>query len=197
MRSVRRAMPAHARTAADRALADAAADLVRRAGAATVAAYVPHGPEPGGEFLVPALATVAERLLLPVLLADNDLDWAEYDGTFTTGRFGLREPAGPRLGRDAVAGAGLVLLPGLAVSPAGTRLGQGGGSYDRILPRTQATTIVLLYPGEYLADLPAEPHDQRVCGAVEGYDTAHVHWTNGCSMTQHWHSKYRSANDGG
>ncbi|MFD0582656.1 5-formyltetrahydrofolate cyclo-ligase [Dactylosporangium darangshiense] len=201
IRSVRRAMPDLERTTADRSLAAAASDLVRQAGARTVSAYVPLAGEPGGGELVPALAGAAERLLLPVLLDDNDLDWAEHDGSFAPGRFGLLQPTGPRLGREAVAGADLVLLPGLAVSPDGTRLGQGGGSYDRVLQRVEAPTVVLLYPGEFLADVPSEPHDQHVCGAIEAsaerYETAHVHWTKGCSMTQHWHSKYRSANDGG
>ena len=201
IRSARRAMPAPDRANADRSLAMTAADLVLQSGARTVAAYVPLETEPGGAALVPALAAAAERLLLPVLLDDNDLDWAAYDGALRPGRFGLREPAGPRLGREAVAEADLVLLPGLAVSDDGMRLGQGGGSYDRVLRRVDAPTVVLLYPGEYLADVPSEPHDQRVCGAVEarapGYETAHVHWTKGCPMTQHWHSKYRSANDGG
>jgi 5-formyltetrahydrofolate cyclo-ligase len=197
IRSVRRGQPAPVRANADRSLAVAAADLVLRTGARTVAAYVPLALEPGGADLVPALAAVAERLLLPVLLADNDLDWAVHDGTFAPGRFGLREPAGPRLGPDAVTAADLVLLPGLAVAADGTRLGQGGGSYDRVLHRVQAMTVVLLYPGELVESLPAEPHDQRVCGALLGYDTGHVHWTKGCPIPHHWHSKYQSANDGG
>ncbi|MGI5247107.1 5-formyltetrahydrofolate cyclo-ligase [Dactylosporangium sp. CA-139066] len=201
IRSVRRALPAPVRANADRSLAAAAADLVRQSGARTVAAYVPLATEPGGADLVPALAEVAERLLLPVLLDDDDLDWAVFGQGFAPGRRGLLEPTGPRLGPEAITEAGLVLLPGLAVSDDGTRLGQGGGSYDRVLRRVEAPTIVLLYPGEFLADIPSEPHDQRVCGAVEasteGYETAHVHWTKGCPMTQHWHSKYRSANDGG
>lgn len=197
IRSARRALPATVRAGADRALAAAAADLVRRAGARTVSAYVPLDLEPGGPDLVPALTAVAERLLLPVLLDDNDLDWAVYDDTFAPGRFGLREPAGPRLGPDAIGSAELVLLPGLAVAEDGTRLGQGGGSYDRVLHRVQAPAIVLLYPGELVRKIPAEPHDQRVCGALLGYDTAHVHWTKGCPIPHHWHSEYQSANDGG
>ncbi|UAB97387.1 5-formyltetrahydrofolate cyclo-ligase [Dactylosporangium vinaceum] len=197
IRSVRRGLPPDVRANADRSLAARAAELILQAGARTVAAYVPLALEPGGPHLVAALAAAAERLLLPVLLDDNDLDWAVYDGHFGTGRLGLQEPTGPRLGVAAVATAELVLLPGLAVAADGTRLGQGGGSYDRVLPRVQAPTIVLLYPGEILPELPREPHDQRVCGALPGYDNAHVHWTKGCPMPHHWHSKYQSASDGG
>jgi 5-formyltetrahydrofolate cyclo-ligase len=188
-------MPAAARQAADTALASSVADLVRVVGARRVAAYVPLEFEPGGSRLIPALATA--ELLLPVLRDDLDLDWAGYDGRFAPGRFGLLEPTGPRLGRDAIAGIDLMFLPGLAVAVDGTRLGQGGGSYDRVLPRVTAPTIVLLYPGELGFSWPAEPHDRPVCGALEGYESAHVHWTKGCPIPHHWHSKYLSANDGG
>src|SRR5690242_6933198 len=105
IRSARRAMAAPARANADKVLAAAAAHLVLQSAARTVAAYVPLDFEPGGTALIPALAEAAERLLLPVLLDDNDLDWAEYDGSLVPGRFGLREPAGPRLGPAAVAQA--------------------------------------------------------------------------------------------
>jgi 5-formyltetrahydrofolate cyclo-ligase len=46
----------------------------------------------------------------------------------------------------------------------GNRLGRGGGSYDRALARVggQVPTIALLYDGELLPDVPAEPHDRTV-----------------------------------
>ena len=135
---------------------------VRRA--ATVAAYVSVGREPGTGPLLDGLVAAGRRVILPVLQPDLDLDWAVYQGPtalVSAGR-GLLEPAGPLLGPDAVATADLVLVPGLAVDRTGLRLGRGGGSYDRALPRATGTTVVLLNSEEVLDDVPAAPHDRRV-----------------------------------
>lgn len=145
-----------------------ASDEVRRA--ATVAAYVSVGTEPGTSDLLDGLVGAGKRVVLPVLLPDLDLDWAVYHGPTSlapAGR-GLLEPQGERLGPDAVATADVVLVPGLAVSPTGLRMGRGGGSYDRALGRVPVGTPVwvLLYDDEVGLDVPAEPHDRTVTGAV-------------------------------
>ena len=141
---------------------------VRRA--ATVAAYVSVGPEPGTGLLLEALLGAGKRVLLPVLLPDDDLDWAAYAGSsaLAPAPRGLLEPLGPRLGTEAVATADVVLVPGLAVSEEGMRLGRGGGSYDRALARVPAGTFtcVLLHDGETGQPVPAEPHDRRVAAAA-------------------------------
>lgn len=150
---------------------DAARDLaahltslpeVRRA--ATVAAYVSIGGEPGTGPLLEALRAAGKRVILPVVLPDLDLDWAVYDGDLAPARRGLLEPTGPRLGPAAIATADVVLVPGLAVSPAGIRLGRGGGCYDRALGRVPLGTFtcVLLYDDEVGVDVPVEPHDRPV-----------------------------------
>ncbi|WP_406096002.1 5-formyltetrahydrofolate cyclo-ligase [Streptomyces sp. NBC_01013] len=154
-------------------LARRALELPELAGARTVAAYVSVGSEPGTRALLDALRTRGVRVLLPVLLADNDLDWAAYegaDGLEKAGR-GLLEPVGERLGPDAVLDADVVLLPGLAVDGRGMRLGRGGGSYDRVLARLSAAgahpaLIVLLYGDEVAARVPEEPHDHPVDAVV-------------------------------
>ena len=48
--------------------------------ARTVAAYVSVGKEPGTRALLDALRSAGKRVLLPLLLPDNDLDWAAYEG---------------------------------------------------------------------------------------------------------------------
>ena len=138
--------------------------------AATVAAYVAVGPEPGTAPLLDALVSAGKRVVLPVLLPDGDLDWAAYAGDqdLAPARFGLLEPVGTRLGVDAVATADVVLLPGLAASRRGDRMGRGGGSYDRALGRVPVGTFtcVLLYDDEVGVPVPVEPHDRRVTAAA-------------------------------
>ncbi|MFY1634335.1 5-formyltetrahydrofolate cyclo-ligase [Solwaraspora sp. WMMB335] len=148
-------------------------ELVRHTATVQVAAYVPVGREPGGPDLPARLAELvgrSDQVLLPVLLADGDLDWAAFGGPVGlrgTGH-GLIEPTGPRLGPSAVADAGLVVVPALAVDTRGVRLGRGGGSYDRALTRVSShvPVVALLYDGEILAEVPAEPHDRPVTAAV-------------------------------
>ncbi len=61
-----------------------------------------------------------------------------------------------------MATADVVLLPGLAVSLRGERLGRGGGCYDRALGRVPVGTFtcVLLHDDEVGIDVPVEPHDR-------------------------------------
>ena len=141
-------------------------DLPEMRGAATVAAYVSVGSEPGTGPLIDALQTSGRRVLLPRLLPDNDLDWTTYAGPGSLRRAGrgLLEPDGPTLGVDAVGRADVVLVPGLAVDEAGFRLGRGGGSYDRALGRVPVGTFtcVLLYDDEVGRAVPVEAHDRPV-----------------------------------
>lgn len=138
--------------------------------AATIAAYVGVGREPGTGPLLDAAQQAGKRVILPVLLPDNDLEWAQYDGPESLQRAGrgLLEPVTPLLGPDAIGGADLVLVPGLAVGADGTRLGRGGGSYDRALARVPVGTDVwvVLNHEELLDEVPSEPHDRPVTGAL-------------------------------
>lgn len=203
--TARRSLSDTSLRAAARTIQDQTLALVRRTGARSIAAYVPIGSEPGGPDLpVHLLAALPPdgRLLLPVLLPDNDLTWAEptppgitpphpapHRPTGATTRLnapgapgapgdplflvagprGLREPGGPRLGVEAVCSVDLILVPALAVGPDGTRMGRGGGSYDRVLnrlPDPGPLTVALLHDGEDVPFVPAEPHDCRVHAVI-------------------------------
>ncbi len=130
-------------------------------GGAVVTSYVAVPGEPPTAPLNAALAAHGIRVLVPITLPDFDLDW--HDATDSTA-----SPLGP----DAVALADVVLAPGLAVDQHGTRMGQGGGCYDRALPRRRPGTpvVVVLHPGELVdgtgSPLPRQPHDQPVDAVV-------------------------------
>ncbi|WP_307621040.1 5-formyltetrahydrofolate cyclo-ligase [Streptomyces sp. V3I7] len=183
-RTLRRALLAVRSGLTADVVAEAAAALARRAlelpelaGARTVAAYVSVGAEPGTLALLDALRARGVRVLLPALLPDNDLDWGAYTGADSLarvqhgGKMALFEPAGERLGPDAVTSADAVLLPGLAVDARGMRLGRGGGSYDRVLARLERagarpSLVVLLYDAEVVERVPAQAHDRPVHAVV-------------------------------
>ena len=164
--TVRQSLSEAVRRSADASVQVSTVTWIRAQQPTVCAAYVPVGHEPGGSDLAERLAEVC-TVLLPVLLPDGDLDWAPFDGTWRRTPRGLFEPTGPRTGSAAISRVPVIVVPALAVSRDGVRMGRGGGSYDRVLARLApgARTVALLLGGELLAPVPAEPHAQRV-GAV-------------------------------
>lgn len=152
----RRALSDAQIAAARQGVREAVLRRCRERGWRCVAAYEPLRTEPGSTALLDGLAAAGVEVIVPVLLPDRDLDWSRWRDT----------PGGP-LGTAAIARADAVLVPALAVAHDGTRLGRGGGSYDRVLPRVPAGVPVaaLLHAGELVASLPWQPWDVRV-GAV-------------------------------
>ena len=62
----------------------------------------------------------------------------------------------------------LFLVPGLAFTARGARLGRGGGYYDRLLPRRspQSTAMGICFALQVVETLPGEPHDHDVDGVI-------------------------------
>jgi 5-formyltetrahydrofolate cyclo-ligase len=152
-------------------LRDAVLGLPEIQMAGTVAAYVSVGSEPDTRGLIYALWKRGSYVLLPLLRADDDLDWASYEGpdSLGPGPRGLLEPTEPPRGVTAITSADLVIVPALAVDRGGMRLGRGGGSYDRALARVGGAipTIALIYDDELLEEVPAGPLDQPVRMAAQ------------------------------
>ncbi len=68
----------------------------------------------------------------------------------------------------------VVVVPGLAFTPDGHRLGQGGGHFDRFLPRLAARCLRLgvCFREQLVDELPVEPHDVVVDHVVTDGDAA-------------------------
>jgi 5-formyltetrahydrofolate cyclo-ligase len=142
------------------ALADHASALVQahtNGRVCRVAAYESLLTEPSTRVLVEQLVAEGYEVIVPITLADRDLDWRMAGST---------EP----LGRNAIHAAEVIVAPALAVDRDGNRLGRGGGSYDRALARRRpdALVVALLYDDELLEPgaVPTEAHDVAVDVAV-------------------------------
>lgn len=65
----------------------------------------------------------------------------------------------------------VVIVPALAATPDGSRIGKGRGYYDRFLSilasqQRAPVTVALVRDSELLASIPCEPHDQKVSVVV-------------------------------
>ncbi|SDO35305.1 5-formyltetrahydrofolate cyclo-ligase [Nakamurella panacisegetis] len=166
-------LAARARRAPEDRAAAAAANtahlLTALRGARIVCAYLPLPTEPLEAALLDLLVERGVSVLVPVVRADAPLDWCRHPAPTGPGAFGIAEPAGPRLGPTAVAGADAVLVPALAVDRAGRRLGRGGGHYDRtlaLLRDVRPELVGVLFDGELLEHVPADRHDIAVTSVV-------------------------------
>ncbi|GAA3796491.1 5-formyltetrahydrofolate cyclo-ligase [Cellulomonas soli] len=171
IRTARKERSPRRREEAAQAFAQVVGTIPELAQARCVSVYASRPTEPGTGPLLEQLHARGVQVLMPVLGDGLQRDWAAFAGADdlrerAPGR--PPEPSGPALGPDALAEAEVIIVPALAVDSAGTRLGQGGGWYDRALAhaRPGVRTVALVFPEElYEAGtrpLPREHHDRRV-----------------------------------
>jgi 5-formyltetrahydrofolate cyclo-ligase len=80
--------------------------------------------------------------------------------------FGILEPVD---GRVVAAGElAAVVVPGVAFTADGRRLGQGGGYYDRLLPTTNGRSIGVCLAEQIVDAIPILDHDVSVADIVAG-----------------------------
>ena len=118
-----------------------------------------------------------ERALLPVLLDEAGAPlggsrwglWEPGRALVTLGR-PPAQPHGEVLGAESLKNADLIVIPALAASADGTRLGQGGGWYDRALTHRSpgVPVVAVIFDDEVLEAgiIPTEPHDVPVDAIV-------------------------------
>ena len=108
--------------------------------------------------------STSKRVLLPVVVGD-DLELREYrpHAAMQSGSFGIQEPEGEAFtGYDAI---DLAVIPGVAFTRYGDRLGRGKGYYDRLLPHLHNTfKLGLCWPFQIVPHIPTAPHDIRMDG---------------------------------
>ena len=98
---------------------------------------------------------------LPLLQADRSLAFALWDShsPLHTSHLGILEP-GPAAQRCEIADIDIMLVPLVGWDRSGTRLGMGGGYYDRTLQHTRPGLLVgLAFAAQEWTALPREAWD--------------------------------------
>ena len=100
----------------------------------------------------------SKRIAIPKVNGESLLLY-EYDPEkLQPGYKGIAEPAGDavQIGPEEV---DLALVPGVAFTRKGGRMGRGKGFYDRLLPAMDCPKIGIGFSFRWLEDLPADPWD--------------------------------------
>jgi len=164
-----------ARSEAERALAtvlvtEKLGQVIRDCDATAVAIFLSTPTEPETREAIRELSRAGIRFVAPVSLEGGVMEWAPVDGA-TTERAGLGSIPEPDVSDAATAKnvtVDLVVCPAAAVDETGTRLGWGGGYYDRFFAELPAGTPVfaLVFDDDVVSNLPRENHDVPIGGVI-------------------------------
>ena len=134
-----------------------------------IASYVSAGSEITTSALMRQLAVQGHCLALPVTDPhDNSLLFRHYrpGDRLVKGGFGMLEPESTQ----TIIEPDVILLPLVGFDASGTRLGRGGGHYDRLLcslrSKKKIQAIGVAYEVQFFKTLPCETHDEKLNAVI-------------------------------
>ncbi|MBI3480896.1 MAG: 5-formyltetrahydrofolate cyclo-ligase [Nitrosomonadales bacterium] len=167
--SLREQLPADARAAHSAAITAHLLQLPAYRQADSVLGYMNFGAEFASELWVRRVLAEGRRLALPrVNRHTNQLDlyWVDdLEGQLAAGLWGIREPVVERCERlNSLNEVEFALLPGVAFTRHGVRLGYGGGFYDKLLSHMtpRPTLAVAAFALQIVEQIPQEATDVNV-----------------------------------
>lgn len=124
--------------------------------------FISVGHEPDTRHLIATFEAHGSTLSVPKIITRHAMHAVRFPGwaALVLGPLGIPAPSASNAFDAPI---DVVIVPGLAFSRAGFRLGYGAGFYDRWLAEhPQPLRIGLCGEAELVADLPTEPHDLAV-----------------------------------
>lgn len=166
------AEPARAKIAGEKACAYVARDEAFLH-ADTVFLYMPMEKEADCTPLIEIARAQNKRIAIPrVIPHTSDMDFYLLDNALSieeqteTGGWGIREPKTTlsRFEPELAQGNIFVIVPGVAFTKSGKRLGHGKGYYDRYISRLQKSKAHLrlcgfCYDAQFACDIPTDRYD--------------------------------------
>jgi 5-formyltetrahydrofolate cyclo-ligase len=172
--SLREQLSIDARAAHSAVITERLLQLPEYRQAGTVLGYMNFGAEFASELWVARVLADGKRLALPKVNRHTnhlDLYWVEDpENQLAAGLWGIREPVVERCERlDNPNEVEFALLPGVAFTRDGARLGYGGGFYDKLLARPdvrdwahQPALVAAAFAMQVVERLPQEATDVKV-----------------------------------
>lgn len=134
----------------------------------TVLLYVSVGSEIGTSILIDRLVECGKTVALPKCGNNGNMIFHSVNSVkeLLPGMYNIPEP-GENCPVPEITGKTVCIVPGLAFTEKGGRLGYGGGYYDRFTAAfPELFTIGLTFEELIVRELPILPHDLRVKAIV-------------------------------
>ena len=134
--------------------------FVERCKAHTVALFASLPDEAQTDEAIAALSTCC-RIVLPRIEGD-EMNFYDISEGVEIGSFGIMEPISATPVEPSE--IDVMIVPGVAFTQLGARLGRGKGFYDKYLSLNgfKAQTIGVCYPCQLVEELPTESHDKML-----------------------------------
>jgi 5-formyltetrahydrofolate cyclo-ligase len=161
-RQKRRDVPDKQRKSA--AAANILLNCERLLAADVILAYASINSEADTSGLIIGLLEMGKKVALPVSLDNGIMNFYQISSynSLIKGRYGIPEPP-LNTPVTVFTDKTVCIVPGLAFDTSGTRMGYGGGYYDRFLAKNpQIYSIGYTYQDMLIPSLPAMSHDIRV-----------------------------------
>ena len=176
--AAREKLPAAERLRLSHAIVKAICGLPEYRQAQTVLGYLNFGAEMAAELWVQQALADGKRVLLPrVNRASKHLDIYKVQDLHqdvAPGAWGIREPVVERcIKEDALGTVDFILLPGVAFTREGGRLGYGGGFYDKLLAQMphRPALVAGAFALQVVQEIPLESTDRNVGWLVTEAET--------------------------
>lgn len=155
-----RALSAADRLAKNAAIAALLTELTLFSTSQSVMSYLSFGTEVDTRATIAGWLKENRRVYAPRVVEKAALEWVTLSSldVLTTGAHGVPEPVGPATESAALADTPII-VPGLAFTKDGQRLGRGLGVFDRFLAGHAGTRIGLAFGCQVAEALTTEAHD--------------------------------------
>ncbi len=125
-----------------------------------IGVYYPIGSEIFTQDIIQELLSNAKEVFLPKITGDR-MEFRKITdfSSLEKGNFNIMEPKDECKQDNSL---DVILVPTVAITTKGVRLGYGHGFYDRFLSENSTTTISLTLEKQIVKNIPRDKHDKNI-----------------------------------